>query len=465
MAKGEGEVRRSIKIKMIRHAESMNNQMYRDARVLYKGGTPDFDLDGWNHYIDQHRSADPGISDRGHLQAEKLCEYLSPHLKNQASHPVQIITSPMRRTMETILPTIKEMGNDVHVTVNALYHESEGCYLKDVAHPGMNQIEIKKFLERQDGVEFVGFHEDPTVGWYAHGTGAETRAESEERASVFYTWLCEYLDMQMDAANDEEDIYDAGLTLPSEADEQDHDKFSPRQRKRRTIICIGHGDFMSLVLKRVIAGFGHVIEHVGTPHRSAFVHYNTGITELEYFGKGRFLVMSQNSTPHLGNDLELLTGGSLKDGWSYLMPNEEIMLYQEVSSYFADEVDGHVKEQAEALRNLYSSDHTFLARQGSKVDSEVDKNAEMTFVVKRGLQVVGCISFNDETGIISNMIVRPSVKGSEVDRDLLNAVIKHASTAGMHQIKAKYTDDYKTLYENHDFVLNADDGFFVRSIS
>ena len=25
-------------------------------------------------------------------------------------------------------------------------------------------------------------------------------------------------------------------------------------------------------------------------HRSAFVHYNTGMTECEYFGNGRFLV-------------------------------------------------------------------------------------------------------------------------------------------------------------------------------
>lgn len=467
MPKGEGEVRRSIKIKLIRHAESMNNQMYRDARFLFKGGTPEFDFDGWTNYVDQHRKADPGISDRGRLQAKQLCDYLTPHLKNQASHPVQIITSPMRRTLETILPTLEALGDEAHVIVNALYHESEGCHLKDVADPGMNQIDIQKFLEKGGSrLDFVAFHEDPTVGWYAHGIKAETRAESEKRASAFYAWFCDYLDIQFDAAQLDDDIYDAGVMLPDEARELDYEKFSPKQRKRRTVLCIGHGDFMSLVLKRIVTGFGHFVEHTGNPHRSAFVHYNTGISELEYFGKGRFLVMSHNNTPHLSQDPDLLTGGSLKDGWSYLMPDEEVMLYQEVSSYFADEVDGHVKEQAEALRNLYSSRHSFLARQASSVDSDDNdddhyKN-EMTFVVKRGLQVVGCVSFDDKSGLISNLIIRPSVKGSTVDKDLLNAVIQHASVSGLNEIKAKQTNDCIDFCEAHNFVLG-DDGFYVLS--
>ncbi len=41
---GEGQVRRSISIRLIRHGESQNNQVYRDARRIYKGGTPEFDL-------------------------------------------------------------------------------------------------------------------------------------------------------------------------------------------------------------------------------------------------------------------------------------------------------------------------------------------------------------------------------------------------------------------------------------
>ena len=35
------------------------------------------------------------------------------------------------------------------------------------------------------------------------------------------------------------------------------------------------------------------IENDGIPHRSAFVHFNTGITELEYFGRGKCSISPQ----------------------------------------------------------------------------------------------------------------------------------------------------------------------------
>ena len=89
---------------------SQNNQVYRDARRIYKGGTPDFDLDGWLQYVDDRRSADPGLSDIGQIQAQKLAEYLHPHLTNQASRPVRFVISPMRRTIETIVPTLEALA-------------------------------------------------------------------------------------------------------------------------------------------------------------------------------------------------------------------------------------------------------------------------------------------------------------------------------------------------------------------
>jgi hypothetical protein len=138
-----GTVRPSISVRLIRHAEPNNNQVYRDARAMFKGGTPDFDESGWIEYVDRHRDADPGLSDLGIKQAQRLADWLMPHLWHQASHPVRIITSPMRRTLETILPTLKGLQNlknehqsessMSHVIVNAFYYESEGCYLRDNA--------------------------------------------------------------------------------------------------------------------------------------------------------------------------------------------------------------------------------------------------------------------------------------------------------------------------------------------
>jgi broad specificity phosphatase PhoE len=135
----EGIVRKSISIKLIRHAESMNNEVYRNARIIYKGGTPEFDQEGWDEYVEERRKADPGLSSRGEQQAQRLAQYLSCHLSNQASSPARVITSPMRRTIETILPTLHalnstidggENGEKIQLMINALYHETEGCYAK-----------------------------------------------------------------------------------------------------------------------------------------------------------------------------------------------------------------------------------------------------------------------------------------------------------------------------------------------
>jgi hypothetical protein len=200
----EGQVRRSISIRLIRHAESCNNQVYRDARRLFRGGTPDFDLQGWLKYVDDRRSADPGISDIGTIQAKKLSEYLKTHLLNQASRPVRFVVSPMRRTIETILPTLvvlnqhNNSGGDgaggsttneskvaaCNIMINGFYFESEGCHVRDRVEPGMNANEINASLLHPAGVmnaSFVGFQSGEENGWYAHGKGEETRPESEER--------------------------------------------------------------------------------------------------------------------------------------------------------------------------------------------------------------------------------------------------------------------------------------------
>lgn len=250
----------------------------------------------------------------------------------------------------------------------------------------MNASEINASLLHPSGVKnatFEEFAKGEENGWYAYGTGPETRPESEERAARFYVWMMEWLDQQLIEAEEQEvhDVYDAGVTLPGEEHEQCHNKFERRTRKRRTAIFIGHGDFMSLVLKRIAAGFGHAVEKESVPHRSAFVHHNTGITELEYFGNGKFLIMSQNSIPHLsGQDGCYITGGSLKDGWTYLVPTDGA-LDSEVSVAFSDEVQPHVQEQAEALRSLYLS---------PKKDGTSSQKAEgeVTVVVKRKLGVL-----------------------------------------------------------------------------
>ena len=76
----DGAVRPSIHLRLIRHAESVNNEIYRDARKIYGGGTDSFDLEGWTTYVDSRRDADPGLSAVGIAQAERLAEQLVEEL-------------------------------------------------------------------------------------------------------------------------------------------------------------------------------------------------------------------------------------------------------------------------------------------------------------------------------------------------------------------------------------------------
>eukprot|EP00978_Attheya_sp_CCMP212_P026846 scaffold89037_cov40-Attheya_sp.AAC.1 len=149
----EGRSKPSISVRFVRHAESQNNQVYRDARRVYRGGTPEFDLEGWTNYVNERRRADPDLSETGRLQTQKLASYLAPHLHNQASHPVRIIVSPMLRTLQTIAPTLEALKlrhtqeasilssstppgeapppPRLRAIIHGFYHESEGCHIRD----------------------------------------------------------------------------------------------------------------------------------------------------------------------------------------------------------------------------------------------------------------------------------------------------------------------------------------------
>jgi hypothetical protein len=321
----------------------------------------------------------------------------------------------------------------------------------------MNQDQINEILQQGENhptnVEFVGFPTDPNRGWYHGATGEETRMESERRAAKFYMWLCEHLDQELKAESPA--VFDAGVQVPEEEGECEHDKIAPRHRCRHTTLLIGHGDFMSLVLKRIIAGFGHAVENDGIPHRSAMVHNNTGTTSLEYFGNGRWLVMGMNQTPHFAPEeyAKLRTGGSLKDGWSYLVPNDEFILDAEVSVAFLDEHDDHVLEQTEALKALYlssaDSDNLHIDK---TLSVEKDEKLKL-FVVKRGLQVVGVATYSEQTGRLTDVAIRPSA-GNIASETLLNSVKNYSRKLGRSGslLIEPRSDETKKMFESMGFV-------------
>jgi Acetyltransferase (GNAT) domain/Histidine phosphatase superfamily (branch 1) len=499
----ESYARPSIAIQMIRHAESRNNQVYGDARRLFRMGTDESDLPGWEKYVNENRRADPDLSEVGQLQAAALTDYLVPLLRDRAA-VTDIVMSPMRRTLETIRPTVQALQPlGCRVTVHGFYFETEGCHTNGVAEEGMNPSQIEQLLfpattdvlvvneettdkpEPTSTINVVGFpHEDPSRGWWTKD-GSETRAMAEDRAAKFYVWLCEHLDAQLANPDRHAGIFDAGVVennhdvddataVPHAAAAVD----SRCRRQRKTQLLIGHGDFMSLILKRIVSGFGHAVEVTGVPHRSAFVHWNTGITELEYFGQGRFLVMHMNSTPHLthysgGADHHLLTGGSLKDGWSFLMPHDFNADCARVDVVFSDqELDGSVVEQKAALKALYLSSHATNIGNGNNSNGaknnssnpddenysveESDNGVIHHFVVRQGMQVVGVATYAVSTGRVYDVAVRPSA-GQSATELLFNAIKDHSKRHGRSNslLVQPRTEESRQMFESVGFRQSA----------
>jgi hypothetical protein len=561
----EGYVRPSIVIKLIRHAESRNNQVYRDARFIYRGGTSDFDLQGWTNYVEHNRTADPTISDLGQEQSQLLAtNYLIPHLSNQSSFPIHFIISPMKRTIDTIRPTIhglldiqkqqqqqqqKQNNNNNNkqqstienptttpktkicdITINGFYFESEGCHTKEKAEDGMSPKQIHEYLfpnsntatttttdslnaaddtnEKLYNIKFEGFP-DIERGWYCNGTKPETRKESEIRANKFYNWFCDHLDTQLGEKIDNNennnnstttDIFDASVCIPGEENENEHDKYSQRIRRRRTTILIGHGDFMNLLLQRIMTGYGHTIEKIGTSSRSAYVHWNTGITELEYFGHGRFLMMSLNSTPQFitpYDNTKYRSGGSLKDGWSYLVPDvvDADVTSIAISEDNYDIIPDHIRSQTDALRELYlpssSSTTTSTTRRRTSI-IKIDKNTDPRellsvmeqeeeeesdndniiddnttnagpnnnnhhkrhFIVKRGLQVVAVATYSDKTGKLYDVAIRPTGAGGGIEAStlLIKSVQEYVTTklhrSGSLYVQSRSMESHTLLQES-----------------
>lgn len=153
------------------------------------------------------------------------------------------------------------------------------------------------------------------------------------------------------------------------------------------------------------------------------------------------MLMSSNQTPHIAPDeyTALRTGGSLKDGWSYLMPNDEVILNAEVSVAFPDEeMDEHVVEQKEALKALYLSSHgssqvaantSDLIVEEETHQTTTNKGNEVHFIVQRGLQVIGCATLDSQSGQIYDFAIKPSAE-KDVVETLMSKIKDHTRKAG-----------------------------------
>lgn len=137
------------------------------------------------------------------------------------------------------------------------------------------------------------------------------------------------------------------------------------------------------------------------------------------------------------------------------MPSEN-HLDAEVDIAYADEIAPHVKEQTDAMRSLYlnrrSASNIPLDESVKSAASDRDSSNEVTIVVKRGLQVVGCASLDETTGIVHDVIIRPSARKNQVGESLIEAVMKHARLSkDIDTLIVQPNADGKELFEKMGF--------------
>ncbi|MDX1928437.1 MAG: histidine phosphatase family protein [Pirellulaceae bacterium] len=152
-------------ILLIRHAQSANNALPESQRV-----------------------PDPGLTDLGHRQAQRLAEGIK-------QFPVsQLYCSPFRRSLDTTRPCSDALK--LTPTVDSDIYEQGGCYSGHIpgqlrGAPGMNRAELQRDYPEWQICSTIG-----EQGWN-HGREYETEHQAIQRAErvahrLTTRWLAEF---------------------------------------------------------------------------------------------------------------------------------------------------------------------------------------------------------------------------------------------------------------------------------
>jgi broad specificity phosphatase PhoE len=254
MSENDNREKAHMELYLIRHGQSHNNAL-SDQKA---------------------RIQDPPLTDLGQRQAALLADYLadgrnrdpwvdhttgySVHDQTDSFGITHLYVSPMLRALQTAAPVARALGLQPEVWVNI--HEHGGIYLERdgvvTGFPGMTRSEIlARFPEYRLGPD-VTEH-----GWYDPARGHETFAGAYGRA----------------------------LAVAFDLRKRAQDEANRGQR----LVLITHGTFLDALLK---AFFNQL------PSRHLYyLHYNTGITRIDFLDRERMLVRFINRGAHLPREL------------------------------------------------------------------------------------------------------------------------------------------------------------------
>lgn len=256
---------------VLRHAESENNRSHAELLKQFVGN-----YDGFDEAYAKVARRDSGLSETGHLQAACVAEALAPMFVDLGKRAL-LVTSPMRRALDTATPLIKRARLDRKRVVCQLeMFEIGGHFLRLEKRPS----ELADQLEADHPLHCRGIPSDEA---YAPRRAAESYDEACARIDRVIAWT--------------------EATL--------------RNYRYDVVVMVAHGHLLTRWLRRWM--------RVPCGRGLAFTHANTGMTMLEWARGRGLLIKFVNDQSHL--DDELSTGGA-RGWWGYSLPDVTVTRYE-----------------------------------------------------------------------------------------------------------------------------------------
>ena len=341
------------RIHFVRHAQSENN--LSSARI--RG-------ESWDNparmqsEVERARKPDPTLSEVGFEQ----CTHLAARLEDLARSPrTLLISSPTRRALLTTLPLARAAQLERFECRGDLY-EVGGCYYcgRAVASATAAQLEAE-FPVRCESL--------PAQGWFAGHVQTEGDDEARARVDRAIAWIETLL---------------AGGAYDD-------------------LILVVHGDLMSRWLRRWLG--------VPWARDLAFVHGNTGITQLAWDARRGLQLRALNDESHL--PVELRTGDDTEAWWRYALPDLELRRYQGWGA-----LPGVLADEVGALRATQ-----LLAPEGKTLAGCVESDARSLHVVAWAQgALAGYVQYDPELERLRQLVVAPASRGAGLGRRLVSAV-------------------------------------------
>ena len=360
----------SLRILLVRHAESANNDAH--ASLLAELGADHPEL---RERSEAARVADPDLTERGQRQAELVATALA---ERTAGERLLLVSSPMRRALLTAAPIAQRLGlAREHFWCHGELYEVGGCYVGTTASAGATRGEI-------EGEFAVTCTHLADTGWFAEQSLPEHPVDAGRRVERIASWL--------------------ETTLHTRADHED------------TVILVLHGDLLTRWLRRWLQIPWH--------HGLAFVHGNTGITELRWHPLHGSLLVGLNDLGHLPE--ELRSGSRVTDVW-WRYANPELVVDRHQG---CGEVEDGLWRQVTALR-----ERLLLSREGRSLESyRASDERSVHFLARMHGELAGAAQYDPEHGRLRQVVVAPEFRGARVGRALIESAREEAARDGRSKL-------------------------------